>query len=77
MHVDDAMYSIKQERDRAVAQFKRFNSAHEGFAVIKEEYDELWDEIKKKQSIRSNRKMRNEAVQLGAMVIRFLTDVID
>ena len=50
-------------------------SAHEGYAVLKEEVDELWDEVKKKQSLRSQDKLMNEAVQCGAMALRFLVDV--
>jgi hypothetical protein len=52
-----------------------FNSAHEGYAVLKEEVDELWDEIKRKE--RSPAAMRKEAVQVAAMALRFLYDLRD
>lgn len=54
-----------------------FNSAHEGYGVILEELDELWDEIKKKHALRSPEKMREEAIQVAAMALRFITDVCD
>lgn len=68
------MSEIAQEVMRARAKFKPFNSAHEGYAVILEEVDELWDEVKK-QYHDSGPNMRKEALQIAAMAVRFLTDV--
>ena len=70
-----AISAIVNEYNEAVSRFKPFNSAHEGFAVIKEEYDELWDEIKKKPETRSPEKMLEEAAQLGAMAKRLIVDI--
>jgi glutamyl-tRNA reductase len=53
------------------------NSAHEGWAVIWEELDELWDEVRAKQGARDVAKMRKEAVQVAAMAMRFVLDVCD
>ncbi|MFX1265117.1 MAG: hypothetical protein ACFFH0_07035, partial [Promethearchaeota archaeon] len=39
-------------------------SAHEGWAVLKEEVDELWDEVKRKPAARSRAAMRIEAKQI-------------
>jgi hypothetical protein len=66
---------IFEEYKRATLLFKPFNSAHEGYAVIKEELEELWGEIKKRRSIRSRDVMRAEAVQVGAMALRFILDI--
>lgn len=62
---------IFAEADRASKKFDRFNSAHEGYAVLKEEVDELWDDIKANKTKPSLK----EAVQVGAMALRYLTDV--
>lgn len=51
------------------------SSAHEAYAVILEEVDELWDEVKKKRSQRSNVKMRDELRQIAAMAIRTIVDL--
>lgn len=69
----DALNQIYAELHRGCSNFESFNSAHEGYAVIKEELDELWEEVKKNDLGRS----REEAVQLAAMAIRFLVDVYD
>lgn len=51
----------------------RFHSTHEGYAVLKEEVDELWDEIKASKSFdKANRMMVNEAIQVAAMAIKFI-----
>lgn len=68
---------LSKELDRAIRKFPRFHSAHEGIAVIDEEYIELRDEVYKKQKKRSIGKMRAEALQLAAMAIRFIMDVTD
>ena len=41
---------IVQEFDRASLKFPQFASAHEGYAILKEEVDELWDVIKAHKS---------------------------
>lgn len=72
-----ALRDVSKELDRAVRKFDRFNSAHEGIAVIEEEFIELREEVFKRAKKRKNGKMRAEAVQLAAMALRFLTDVTD
>jgi len=47
-------------------------STHHGYAVIKEELDELWDEIICRGPARY---MEDEAKQIGAMALRFLVDL--
>jgi hypothetical protein len=70
-----ALADVVTEVEMATERFPPMNSAHEGFAVLKEEVDELWDEVKKKQGERDIEKLRKEAVQVAAMAIRFIADV--
>jgi hypothetical protein len=58
------------ELDRATQLHGEFVSHHEGYAVILEELDELWQEIK--TNPRNSDKVRKEAVQLAAMTLKFL-----
>ena len=70
-----ALKLIADEHDRAVGKFSAFHNAHEGWGVIREEYLELEEEIRKKQSDYDLNKMRREAMQLGAMALRFIIDL--
>ena len=50
-----------------------FNSPHEGFAVIQEELCELWAEVRQKHP--DENRMREEAIQLGAMAMKFISSM--
>jgi len=73
--IEDIILEIAHEVARAKENWPPFNSAHEGFAVLKEEIDELWDEVKVKQKNRDLAKMQYEAIQVAAMAIRFAMEV--
>jgi hypothetical protein len=62
-HIDMTTKEFSAELERARKKFPPLASAHEGYAVILEELDELWDIIKQKQSERSYVLMRKETVQ--------------
>ncbi len=68
---------VLEEVRNARANWPAFNSAHEGFAILKEEVDELWDIVKVNQKKRDLVKMRAEAKQVAAMAIRFMGDCTD
>lgn len=77
MKVKQSLQAIETEFNRAEKLFPQFHSNHEGYAVLKEELDELWDEIKKSKDVRGNEQMRKELIQIGAMVVRFLDNLCD
>lgn len=52
------------------------NSSHEAYAVILEEVDEFWDEVRKKRSERDPGAMRKELIQIAAMACRAANDVV-
>lgn len=64
-----------EELERATKKFGAFHNAHEGYAVLLEEMDELWEEVKKHRSPANNLAMRREAIQVAAMAMRFVYDV--
>lgn len=70
-----AMFDTLKEYTDAANGYPNFHSAHEGFAILKEEVDELWEHVKVKQGKRNVKAMRKEAVQVAAMAIRFILDV--
>jgi len=68
---------VVAELVRARETYPDMVSAHEGYAILKEEVDELWTEVKKRPLLRSRERMRAEAIQIAAMAIRFIEDVCD
>lgn len=64
---------IDQELDKATSKFDRFYSPHHGWAVIKEELDELWELVKGDKG-RSTVAMI-EAVQIATMALRYVYDL--
>lgn len=74
MKYEKAMNLILAEYCRAASLRKPFNSIHEGYAVMLEEFDELWSEIKEKKP--DHAKLQEETVQVGAMALRFLIDLV-
>ena len=52
-----------------------FHSFHEFYGVLIEEVDELFDEIKKKQQ--DKQRIKEEAIQVAAMVFKMIDNLID
>ena len=69
----EATEAVYDEIIRAIAKHPQttpFHSTHEGFGILKEEVDEMWEDIKK-DNINLTVK---EAVQVAAMAIRFVAE---
>ena len=63
----------KQVRLARVKHRQEYNSRHEGYAIMLEEFDEFWD------SVRSNcpdADVRIEALHVAAAAIRFIEDLL-
>ena len=83
------LIEVERELRQARTTHAPMNSHHEGYAVILEELDELWDVCKQnthafgdsrdKNELRKAKRaaMRKEAIQVAAMAIRFVEDVCD
>lgn len=72
-----ALDEVAEEIRKARANWPAFNSAHEGFAVLLEEVDELKSLVWTNQKERDLAAMRKEAMQVAAMAISFMEDVCD
>lgn len=75
----DAMACILTECERARSLYPAFRSPHEGLSILQEEVEELKGLVYLNphgvdpQELRENLKI--EAVHVGAMALRFLTDL--
>jgi hypothetical protein len=65
---------VAAEMDRAINKFPPMNTLHEGYAILLEEVDELWDLVKKKQSERPVPEVYEECIQIAAMALRIIVD---
>jgi hypothetical protein len=71
---------IRKEVERAIFMFPSMNSPHEAEAVIREEFDEYWEEVKRHNMWKqrdTRPRQREELIQLAAMVVRAIHDTID
>lgn len=75
--VDYACAEAERELRRAIMLFGPFKNGHEGWAVIREEVDELWDEVKNNKREDHAIRQRKEAIQIAAMALRFVVDLGD
>lgn len=73
--LDTELDAIRAEVESALESWPAFNSAHEGFSVMYEEVDELWEHVKMKPKNRDTAMMKAEAVQVAAMALRFILEV--
>jgi hypothetical protein len=73
--VEKALDEVDEELAEATENYPPMRNYHEGYAVILEELDELWDEIKKRPTERDAKSLRNEARQVAAMALRFMVDL--
>lgn len=71
--IDKVLALVKGELMKATALHGSMKSAHEGYAVILEEVDELWDEVKADRGYHSG--AQREALQIAAMGARYVLDI--
>ena len=73
-NMERAFDLVKKEylRVAAMCSVEKFNSTHEAYAVLKEEVDELWDEVK---SNVNEKDMETEAIQVATVAIRFIAEL--
>jgi hypothetical protein len=72
---------VHSEVLRATSIHDPMNSPHEAESVIREEFEEYWDEVKaynpRKPGRDTRPRQREELIQLAAMAIRAIHDTID
>lgn len=68
-------HAVACELARAKAKYAPLNSHHEAYAVMLEELDEYWQEVKRWPLSHDTAKMRAELVQIAAMAQRAAEDL--
>lgn len=71
------IHKVEQELRRARNTYQPMHSIHEGYAILREEVDELWDLIKRSKGMKGTDSMRVEAIQVAAMAMRFIEDLCE
>lgn len=71
--VANILQEVFVEAKKAIGKHAPMHSPHEGHAVIREEFDELWDEVKAGRGRQAS--AREEAIQLAAMAVRYVLDL--
>lgn len=68
--IDDV---INQLDDAVTKHLKQYASPHEAYAIIQEELDEFWDEVKTQKP--SKRRMRAELIHVAVTAVRAIRDL--
>ncbi len=63
---------VVEEYERGGVEYGSFTNYHGGYAIILEELDELWGEVK---TFQGKEQMAKEAIQVAATAIRFVVDL--
>lgn len=78
MTLENILEDITREFRSAVHTWGGFSSLHEAYAIVLEEVDELWEEVKSSQKNPEHIKLaRKEAIQVATMAIRLIYDCCD
>jgi hypothetical protein len=71
---DIYLIQVENELMKAKETYPDFHSMHEGYAVLLEEVEELWNEVKRKPKDRNDRAIKKECIQIAAMALRVIID---
>ena len=69
----DILEEVFDEVRAAQAKHAPMHSPHEGSSVIREEFEELWDEVKADRGRQES--ARKEAIQVAATAVRYIFDI--
>ena len=73
--VNGILDEVRQSLKLGMIKHAPMHSPHEGVSVIREELEELWDHVKADTG--RTPEARKEALQVAAMAIRYVVDLIE
>jgi NTP pyrophosphatase (non-canonical NTP hydrolase) len=68
---------MMRELAKAEQKHAPMQSLHEGYAVLLEEVDEFWEEVKKQREARDHANVRKELAQIAAMAWRIVLNLYE
>lgn len=66
---------VQVEVEKAISKHASFTTPHHGSSALREEFEELWDHVK--DDTGTSDEARKEAIQVAAMAVRYILDLID
>jgi hypothetical protein len=73
--IGKAIRLIIPEYNQIIFKNPPLHNVHEGWAMLEQGVEQLWNEVKKDKSLRSDELMRKEAILIGATAMRFIIDL--
>lgn len=73
--IGKAIKAMIAEYNLALMHNLPLHNTYEGWAVLKQKLDELWEEVKLGETGHSREVLRKEAAELGAATMRFIIDL--
>ena len=71
--IPEILKEVEDELMKSNITFKLFNSTHEGYGIIKEKFDELWNEIKKSKEVYNiNDRIKEKAIHTMVMCLKLI-----
>lgn len=70
MSIQEIIKDVMDEISFAEKKYSPYRSSYEGYAIIKEEVDELWEEVKRKD--KNYARQYTEAKHIACTAIRFM-----
>lgn len=64
--MNDFFVKVEKETDKAVKTHGDYHSLHEGYAILLEEVDELWDIVRMKKKNRKLDSINKELIQIAS-----------
>ena len=66
------LFEVRQELYRAIRLHQGQNSLHGAHSILREEFEELWEEVRKKNP--NLEATKDEAIQVAAMALRLILE---
>lgn len=74
-NIGKAIRLIIPEYNQIICKKPPLQNRYEGWALLQQAMEQLWDEVKKDKNIHSTEQMRKEAILISATAMRFIIDL--